>query len=385
MEHAFFVGMNGFVESDGELCDQPEDPKDVIRFAAVERDDIMDKSKSDVLNKTIVFGQILWFIIQFAARSHRTMNGTTHLEVLTVAIAALSCLTSWCWRFKPLDVQRPIILPLQVQRADLRPRLIRQASFSRSLPSKYLSRATCSGFISNDVEETFLKRIVIKRIIENHAYTQETILVFVTTIFGGIHCLAWNYPFPTEVEMWMWRILTADNPMDIDNDSRCALTDSSAGEESYYQWAALFRCHGPPLMMTAVPRKSECAGLESHMFWTGRSEARRPGYGRRIHDSDCFGDAFWDEGAPCIACLRPEDDDGGTMHDPGVNEQHMAYLLLSVYTFVSSQADSRFSAPSFMPSRHSDESQFYDESMQPGYSLRPTPYVRPLATAPLRN
>ncbi|KAF9004107.1 hypothetical protein BDZ89DRAFT_1145806 [Hymenopellis radicata] len=85
--------------------------QDFIRFAAVEMDDIMDKSKSDAVKETIVYGQILWFIIQFAARSHRATNGTTHLEVLTVAIAALSCMTLEWWNGKPQDVQRPIILP----------------------------------------------------------------------------------------------------------------------------------------------------------------------------------------------------------------------------------------------------------------------------------
>ncbi|KAF9004110.1 hypothetical protein BDZ89DRAFT_1080728 [Hymenopellis radicata] len=81
--------------------------------------------------------------------------------------------------------------------------------------------------------------------------------------------------------------------------------------------------------MTAVPFRSGCTGLEGHLFLTRRGV---------------------DEGAPCIAFLRPKDDDGGTMHDPGVNEQHMAYSLLpsaSLFTFVSSQADSRSSPPSF--------------------------------------
>ncbi|KAJ7847466.1 hypothetical protein B0H14DRAFT_2357136, partial [Mycena olivaceomarginata] len=29
--------------------------------------------------------------------------------------------------------------------------------------------------------------------------------VLVSTIFGGIHCVAWNMDFPSTKEMWMWR------------------------------------------------------------------------------------------------------------------------------------------------------------------------------------
>ncbi|KAJ7910806.1 hypothetical protein B0H13DRAFT_1615271, partial [Mycena leptocephala] len=32
-----------------------------------------------------------------------------------------------------------------------------------------------------------------------------TIEVLVGTVFGAIHCAAWNTAFPTAVEKWMWR------------------------------------------------------------------------------------------------------------------------------------------------------------------------------------
>ncbi|KAF9031514.1 hypothetical protein BDZ89DRAFT_906123, partial [Hymenopellis radicata] len=106
MVHVFFFGMNGFVESDGRPCSLPVDPRDFIRLATVAKDDIEDKSKSDGFKKLILTVQILWFIIQFGARYRQGTKDskTAHLEVLTVAIAVLSCTTSLLWWYKPLEV-----------------------------------------------------------------------------------------------------------------------------------------------------------------------------------------------------------------------------------------------------------------------------------------
>ncbi|KAF9031513.1 hypothetical protein BDZ89DRAFT_620719 [Hymenopellis radicata] len=113
----------------------------------------------------------------------------------------------------------------------------------------------------------------------------------------------------------------------------------------------LFRCdrglHCQP--MRSPPTMIRCLAAPDAQAW-------KVIYGLRIREPrtvTAFGDAFWDagtrpEGALCNACLRPKDDDGGTMH-PGVNEQRMASSLLpslSLYSFVSSQADSRPSPPS---------------------------------------
>jgi hypothetical protein len=30
--------------------------------------------------------------------------------------------------------------------------------------------------------------------------------IFVGMVFGGLHCVAWNFEFPTLVEKWIWRM-----------------------------------------------------------------------------------------------------------------------------------------------------------------------------------
>ncbi len=71
------------------------------------------KAKADGLKKISLTGQILWFVVQFVERYFEgsISKRASPLEIFTVAIAALICIGSPFWLHKPLDVQRPIVLP----------------------------------------------------------------------------------------------------------------------------------------------------------------------------------------------------------------------------------------------------------------------------------
>ncbi|KAG6816841.1 hypothetical protein H0H87_002490 [Tephrocybe sp. NHM501043] len=91
---------------------EPLDPTDIEPYLKnrdidVSEEDILDRSKGDILAKSLVLIQVTWFIIQIMARAEQHL-AITELEVVTLAFAVLNFITYFCWWNKPLDVNRPI-------------------------------------------------------------------------------------------------------------------------------------------------------------------------------------------------------------------------------------------------------------------------------------
>ncbi|KAG6830134.1 hypothetical protein H0H92_001998 [Tricholoma furcatifolium] len=90
------------------------DPDDIEPYLInkdldISEEDILDKSKGDVLSKSLVVLQVTWFMMQVLARviQHLAITG---LEVATVSFAILNVMTYFCWWRKPLDVKCPIFI-----------------------------------------------------------------------------------------------------------------------------------------------------------------------------------------------------------------------------------------------------------------------------------
>lgn len=78
------------------------------------REDIVDRSKGDALAKGLVVIQTLWFTAQCIASLVQRL-ALTELEVVTLAYAVLNGITYFFWWDKPLDVQSPVVLHLDVE------------------------------------------------------------------------------------------------------------------------------------------------------------------------------------------------------------------------------------------------------------------------------
>jgi hypothetical protein len=165
----------------------------------------MDKSKGDALSKGLTLAQGLWFTTQCLARVHQHL-AVTELEVATLAFAVVNVFIWLLWWDKPLDVQWQIVIG-SAKTADAQPinpvrvpRLDRIQSVIIGIPDDYeynlLLSASVSSFWSLPAKE-----------LDN---TQDKILplaieALVGTVFGAIHCAAWNTDFPTTAETWLWR------------------------------------------------------------------------------------------------------------------------------------------------------------------------------------
>ncbi|KAG1721796.1 hypothetical protein EDB19DRAFT_2044234 [Suillus lakei] len=118
--HGFFVWMGGFMlHIDGEprATLTSDELLRLIREGSVEMPiiagaDIEDRSKGDVLSKGVAVFQLLWFVLQLAARYVQNLQ-ITLLEIDTLAVTVMTCIAYFLWWKKPKDVGRPYTVHLR--------------------------------------------------------------------------------------------------------------------------------------------------------------------------------------------------------------------------------------------------------------------------------
>ncbi|KAJ7729903.1 hypothetical protein B0H16DRAFT_1697031 [Mycena metata] len=211
--HGFFCNMGGFVSEEGyPVSKMKQLPAYISTIRKIKKADIEDKSKGDTLSKGVAIAQGLWFVTQCLARVSQRLP-LTELEVATLAFAVLSVVIRLLWFHKPLDVQQPIVVarseveidPLQEE--DITP----MNNSSDTLLDKLASAIDgkykeYSPLASTSVPSLYSIEIGTEDI---HWFVNFAGVCGVGSIFGGIHCAAWNAPFPSMAEMWIWRISSA--------------------------------------------------------------------------------------------------------------------------------------------------------------------------------
>lgn len=82
---------------------------DLIDFPLITREEIEDKSRRDAASKAISLMQLVWFILQIAARARQHL-AVTELELTTAALASFGIVMYLLWWHKPIDVLCPTII-----------------------------------------------------------------------------------------------------------------------------------------------------------------------------------------------------------------------------------------------------------------------------------
>ncbi|KAG2121882.1 hypothetical protein DEU56DRAFT_91310 [Suillus clintonianus] len=211
--HSFFLLMGGFmlyVDGEPYITLEPHEILNLIREGCIDAPtltakQIGDKSKGNVISKGLVILQVTWFILQLITRAIYHLE-TTQLETGTLAFAVLNFLTYALWWNKPLDVQCPYPV------------------YWKSTESKLEDHI---NVVTYDDEEDVISAIIVpileltSSFVYRHRLRVPTfdgslgarnkwILVFagilIATTFGGIHCIAWFFTFPTNLEQVLWRI-----------------------------------------------------------------------------------------------------------------------------------------------------------------------------------
>ena len=225
MMHGFFIIMGGFhlfersseeksgTQSISQEDDYPLHPllvddlvcDDIYTFTMPTEVEIKDKSKSDGLAKSLILVQTSWFVMQCIARAIEHLP-VTHLEIVTLAYAAMNFVIYVFWWNKPLNVNRPV-------------RVFRKSDVEEPIEARRLaSKANDDGFEKifmfiagaqdegvNLSGEDRVPRFWANST-ENNALIADIMVLGVGVCFGAIHCIAWSFPFPTQVELLMWRI-----------------------------------------------------------------------------------------------------------------------------------------------------------------------------------
>jgi len=211
--------------------------------------EIQDRSKGDILSKGFALLQASWFIIEIISRKIDGLP-VTQLEIATLAFAALNLVTYILWWNKPLNVSHPVrVYPAQNyavghvprRNVELKYRRRREAwvrrlsrgcigplaGFSRGLVDflKEVYRPIAAGVKTRGWSLTFMFPDLLfgpilsgtssasneRRVgtfspkIDGLGYSQ-LMSVVVGIMFGGIHCIAWAFHFPSRTEHILWRI-----------------------------------------------------------------------------------------------------------------------------------------------------------------------------------
>ena len=235
--HGFFIAMGGFhlfrhsseeMSNDGRYISQEDDEplhplqaSDLVHcngyyesFVMPTKAEITDKGKSDWLAKSLVLLQTSWFVIQCIARGIKHLP-VTHLEIVTLAYAAMNFVIYTFWWNKPLNFNRPVRVFRKSESGDTQTQVTEPISEGWKLTWDAFIEglATILGFIAggqdgdvNLTREDRVPRFWANSTGSDHVIVADMIVLVVGVCFGAIHCIAWIFPFPTHIELLIWRV-----------------------------------------------------------------------------------------------------------------------------------------------------------------------------------
>jgi len=115
--------------------------------------------------------QILWLLVQVVGRKIEGYAASL-LEVTTVSYVVLAVATYILWWEKPKDIEEPCFIDV---RLDIQDEDDRTMTWWRDF-GKPRTKSMDAAYLNS-------------------------------AVFSAVHFAAWNYQFPTIIEMWLWRAL----------------------------------------------------------------------------------------------------------------------------------------------------------------------------------
>ena len=188
---------------------------DFSSFTIPTEEEIKDKGKSDWLAKSLVLLQTSWFVMQCIARAIEHLP-ITHLEVVTLAYAAMNFVIYIFWWNKPLNVNRPVRVFRKSEPSATQSEVIsRETQHSRTWEFTWeeirdvLERIAVYIGGLQDWSVDLRREDRVPRFWANSSSDDADIADFIVlgvgVCFGAIHCIAWGFSFPTHTELLMWR------------------------------------------------------------------------------------------------------------------------------------------------------------------------------------
>ncbi|KAJ5210344.1 hypothetical protein N7491_010150 [Penicillium cf. griseofulvum] len=153
--------------------------------------DSLDDHGSDLVVKFLTLLQISWMFIQLGVRLGRNLP-TSQLEIFTLSFAICSSITYIMLINKPQDVRTSYIIKA-VRHPSAEDLIYMANAGSLAYGPKY------SVWIPiNATHRDSLKKMP--------GYVMSMACLFALALFGAVHCVAWNFEFPTALEKLFWRL-----------------------------------------------------------------------------------------------------------------------------------------------------------------------------------
>ena len=222
LRHAFYANMGGIHLSTTDCKPFPITARQIhylvsekhMPFPDISMSEVWDKSKADIFTKFVVCEQIFWFVVQVIRRLIQHLHITT-LELLTLSYVICTFSTYYMWLHKPLDVETPNYIRLEVSMNEI---LVRAGPVAaepykqnpldfvdNQAPCWWINVQKYLGF-RVDPRQRPLPRFTNDKF-PMVGIGLETICYFVVThAFAGVHLAGWGIEaFPTYVERVLWR------------------------------------------------------------------------------------------------------------------------------------------------------------------------------------
>ncbi|KAG0702526.1 hypothetical protein DFH29DRAFT_982296 [Suillus ampliporus] len=196
VSHGFFAWMGGFILYVNGKPRATLTPDELLGFVrqgfvdmpVITKAEIEDRSKGDGLSKGIAILQLVWFVIQLVARYVQNLP-ITLLEIDTLAVAALICIAYGLWWRKPKDVGCPCIV-----------------HWKATGSPHYLAYDLSGTSVFISPHDVHSRRVPsVGGYGEYHNVIILLIGCFSGMVFGGIHCLGWNFLFQRHADQILWR------------------------------------------------------------------------------------------------------------------------------------------------------------------------------------
>ncbi|KAJ7863511.1 hypothetical protein B0H14DRAFT_3607863 [Mycena olivaceomarginata] len=272
--HGFFFAMGGFVSASGhrpivheeQLCARPEY---LTAIRDIRAEYIEDKSKRDLLSKGVVVLQGLWFAAQCLARIQQRLP-LTELEVATLAVQSVNISIWFLWWHKPLDVRHKCRAPLsEVKVVEVVTEAAAPMLMGACVAFDPVISVSVPWFWSTHGFYPTGPGKGDPRIVSIFTFVQ----FLVGTVFGVIHCAAWNAHFPIADEMLLWR--------------SCALVVSATpfGVTSLFLLSLLTRGRFPAYSIGTRKMFRAVAGRKHECYHSGLRRRTAPSYYALLRDA----------------------------------------------------------------------------------------------------
>lgn len=159
----------------------------------IRKDELDDRNKGDALIKVLAIGQVVWFFVQMGTRLAYQLP-TSQLEILALSFAICTGMAYFLLLDKPKDASTAIVV-----------------TGTRYPAAEELIHIALAGPIpwAFHRKSIYLPNNAIHRDCElgrDSMMKMNDAMMLALAVFGAVHCVAWDFYFPSAAEKTLWRV-----------------------------------------------------------------------------------------------------------------------------------------------------------------------------------